>query len=258
MGGHRLCVDDWGSGPAVLLAHGMWCDAGMFQDLAQLLAQRARVIVPDLRAHGRSEVPSTRWSVADLADDLAAVLDQLEIPKVVLAGFSMGGMAAAEFALKYPQRLAGLMLIGTSLAPENILRTAEINSLSRIIQLTGTPRFLPAEASKPTFSPSFRRRNPREITRWESVVRAMPPAALIQALKAVGGRRALLDRIHEVSVPVTVVSGGADKIMKPRHSAAIHQQIPGSKLVIYPYAGHAVPTERPGDVAELLGEMLQG
>lgn len=260
VGGLRLCLDDWGpaDAPAVLLAHGMWCDAGMFTALAQRLAPQARVIAPDLRAHGRSEVPSSRWSVADLADDLAAILDQLEIPKVVLAGFSMGGMAATEFALKYPERLTGLMLIGTSVSAENVLRTAQINTLSKLIELTGTPRFMPAEASKSTFSREFRRRNPREITRFESVVRAMPKAALIQGLKAVVHRRPLLERVHEITVPVTIVSGGADEIMKPKLSEAIHRRIPGSKLVIYPNAGHAVPTEKPGEVAGLVEEMAKG
>jgi pimeloyl-ACP methyl ester carboxylesterase len=260
VGGLRLCLDDWGptDAPVVLLAHGMWCDAGMFQGLAQLLAREARVIVPDLRAHGRSEVPSSRWSVADLADDLAATLDQLEIPHVLLAGFSMGGMAATEFALKYPERLSGLLLIGTSVSAEDFLRTTQINTLSRIIQLTGAPSFMPTEASKSTFSPSFRRRNPKEITRWESVVRAMPRQALIQGLKAVVSRRPLLEQIHEIKVPVTIVSGGADEIMKPKHSEAIHRRIPGSKLVVYPNVGHAVPTERPRDVAELVEEMVKG
>lgn len=230
----------------------------MFNGVAQLLARKARVIVPDLRAHGRSEVPSTRWSVADLADDLAATLDQLEIDKVVLAGFSMGGMAAAEFALKYPQRLTGLLLIGTSVSAEDFFRTTQINTLSKIIELTGAPSFMPTEASKSTFSSPFRRRNPKEITRWESVVRAMPRQALIQGLKAVVSRRPLLERVHEITVPVTIVSGAADEIMKPKLSEAIHRRIPGSKLVVYPHVGHAVPTERPGDMAELIEEMVKG
>src|SRR5262245_55878753 len=134
----------------------MWCDAGMFNDVAQILARKARVIVPGLRAHGRSEVPAAKWSVADVADDLAAILDQLEVKKVVLAGFSMGGMAAVEFGLKYTARLDGLMLIGTSAAAEDLLRTAEINSLAKIIEFTGAPSFMPGEASKHTFSAAFR------------------------------------------------------------------------------------------------------
>jgi 3-oxoadipate enol-lactonase len=256
VGGLRLCLDDRGQGPVVVLAHGMWCDAGMFQSLAQLLATRARVLTPDFRAHGRSDVPTSSWSVADLAGDLAAILDQLEVPNAVLLGFSMGGMAAVEFALRYPARLTGLILVGTSAAAEGLVRSAEIKTLARLIDLTGPARFLPNEASRATFSSPFRRRNPREITRWESVVRAMPRAALTQALRAVAGRRPLLDQLNRIRVPVTIVAGAADRVVKPKSSEAMHQRLPGSTLVVYPGTGHAVPTERPGDVAELIDALL--
>lgn len=240
----------------MLLAHGMWCDAGMFATLAQQLSRRARVLVPDLRAHGRSEVPSKGWSVADLADDLEAMLDQLDVDKVVLAGFSMGGMGAVEFALRHANRLAGLALIGTSAAAEELVRRAQIRTLAKLIDLTGPASFLPHEASKATFSAEFRRRNPREITRWESVVRAMPRPALSQALRAVAGRRHLLDEISRIRVPVVIVAGGADAVVRPKWSEAMHQQVPGSRLVVFRGAGHAVPTERPGDVAELIEQLL--
>ncbi len=254
--GLTLCVDDWGAGPPVLLAHGMWCDAGMFTALARLLAPRARVLVPDLRAHGRSEVPEGNWTVGDVADDLAAILDQLGIGPVVLAGFSMGGMAAVEFALRYPTRLAGLVLIGTSASAEGVFRTLQIRSLARIIDLTGPARFLPSEASQATFSAAFRRAHPEEIRRWESVVRAMPRRALSQALRAVERRRHLLDEIHQIASPVAVIAGGADAVVRPRLSEKIHRRIPGSTLMILPGVGHAVPTERPDEVARAIESFL--
>ena len=254
--GLQLCVEDRGQGPAVLLAHGMWCDAGMFAALAQLLARQARVLVPDLRAHGRSDVPAKGWTIADLAEDLDALLGQLGVAKVVLAGFSMGGMAAVEFALRHGDRLAGLALIGTSAAGEELIRKAEILALARLIDLTGPARFLPHEASRATFSPEFRRRHSKEIARWESVVRAMPRAALSQALRAVAGRANLLEELSRIKVPVVIVVGGADSVVRPKWSRAMHRQVPGSRLVVYPSAGHAVPTERPGDIAELIQQLL--
>lgn len=255
--GLQLCLEERGEGPVVLLAHGMWCDAGMFNALAQLLARHARVLVPDLRAHGRSDVPASRWTVADVADDLVAILDQLDVARVVLAGFSMGGMAAVEFALRYPDRLAGLALIGTSAAREDLVRTAQIKALAKLIDLTGPARFLPHEASRTTFSAEFRRRNGKEIKRWESVVRAMPRAALSQALRAVAARRPLLEELPRIHVPVVIAAGGKDAVVRPKWSEAMHRQIPGSRLVIYPHAGHAVPTERPGDIAELIEHLLK-
>lgn len=254
--GLQHCVEILGQGPPVLLAHGMWCDAGMFAELAALLAPVARVLVPDFRGHGRSEVPATSWRIADLADDLVAMLDALKVQKVVLVGFSMGGMAAADFAIRYPERTAGLLLVGTSAAAEEPFRKLEINALARLIQLTGPPRFLPQEASRATFSPAFRKGHRREITRWESVVRSMPPAALIQSLRAVAGRPNLLPKLVEIPARVTIAVGGSDRVVRPRWSEAMHRALPGSRLEFFKGAGHALPMERPKEVARLVRDLL--
>ncbi len=254
----RLCVDDVGAGPVVLLAHGMWCDAGMFAELAAELARDHRVLVPDLRGHGRSDVPGAPWTIADLADDLFAILQQLSIPKFMLAGFSMGGMAAADFALRYGARLTGLALIGTSAAAEEFVRAAEIKALAKLIELAGPPKFLAHEASRSTFSAQFRKSRPAEVTRWESVVRAMRGPALVQALRAVGGRPSLLEQLGEVETQTLIISGAEDKVLRPRWSLAMHRRLPHSRLVSYQGVGHAVPTERPLEVAALLRGLESG
>ncbi len=254
----RLCVDDLGAGPVVLLAHGMWCDAGMFGRLAADLARDHRVLVPDLRGHGRSDVPAKPWSIADIAEDLYAIVRQLGVTRMVLAGFSMGGMAAAEFALRHGNRLAGLALIGTSAAREELFRAAQIKSLAKIIELAGTPKFLAKEASRSTFSPKFRSSDPAEVKRWESVVRAMSGPALVQALRAVAGRPDLLGQLSELQTPTLIITGTADKVLRPRWSEAMHRRLPHSRLVSYPGVGHAVPTERPLEVAALLRGLEAG
>ena len=129
----------------------------MFDRLAEDLARDHRVLVPDLRGHGRSAVPQSPWRIADLADDLTVLLDDSRVPRVTLLGFSMGGMAAVDFALRYGSRLEGLALVGTSAAAEDLVRIAEIRTLGRIIQLAGQPPFLAREASRAAFSPAFRK-----------------------------------------------------------------------------------------------------
>src|SRR5690606_23065953 len=194
--GLELLVEDQGSGPVVLLAHGMWCDAGMFSALVRDLSRDHRVLVPDLRGHGRSTVPDRQWQIADLATDLAALLDALSVPRVLLGGFSMGGMAAADFALRYPDRLTGLAFMGTSAASEEWIRIAEIRALARLIKLAGRPKFLGHEAARTTFSPAYRRDHPEEVERWVHTVHAMSRTALIHALHAVGSRPSLLERLE--------------------------------------------------------------
>ena len=257
--GLELLVEDRGSGPVVLLAHGMWCDAGMFEALANDLARDHRVLVPDLRGHGRSEVPASQWRIADLADDLRLILDGLRVPKVLLAGFSMGGMAAVDFALRYPDRLTGLALMGTSAATEEWFRAAEIRVLARLIEVTGKPRFLAREAARSTFSARFRKQQPAVVQRWEHTVQAMSGPALVHALRAVGSRPSLLDRLDEIRIRRRSCSAGSsDRILHPRWSRAMARRMPRSRLVALPGAGHAIPMERPADVAAWLRGLETG
>lgn len=256
--GLEFFLEDRGAGPAVLLAHGMWCDGAMFADLARDLARDHRVLIPDLRGHGRSAVPAKQWTIAQVADDLAGLLDAVRVSRVTLLGFSMGGMAAVDFALRYGSRLDGLALVGTSAAGEDLVRIAEIRTLARIIQLTGQSPILAREAARAAFSPAFRESNAAAVVRWESTVRAMSNGALIHALRAVAGRRSLLERLGEIQVPTLVVTGGADRVLKPRWSKAMHRRLRYSRLVTYPGVGHAVPTERPAEVAALLRGLREG
>ena len=168
----------------------------------------------------------------------------------------MGGMMAVEFAVRHPDRLTGLVMIGSSASAEDVMRRVEIASLAKLISLTGAPHFLPEESSKATFSKTYRKKHPEEVRRWEGVVRAMSPAALTQALHAVGRRRHLLGQIDQVRVPLTIVTGEDDRVVRPKLSEMIHRRVPSSRLVRIPGAGHAVPTERPEEIARLIEALL--
>ena len=227
----------------------------MFARLAADLARDHRVLVPDLRGHGRSSVPDKQWQIADLSDDLVKLLDQLHVQRVALLGFSMGGMAAVDFALRHPDRLEALALVGTSAGAEELVRAAEIRTLARVIQLTGPPPFLAREAARATFSSAFRKADPAAVARWESAIRSMGGVALIQALRAVASRPSHLDRLEEIRVPTAVVTGTRDRIVKPYWANTMQRRLRGSRLVSYSGVGHAVPIERPDELAGVLRDL---
>jgi len=254
----RLRVECWGGGPPILLAHGMWCDAGMFTTLAANLALDHRVLVPDLRAHGQSTVPDRPWRIADVSDDLLAIVDHFGHNQVALIGFSMGGMAAVDFALRYPGRVAQLGLICTSAAREAPVRRVEIAALASLIERVGPPHFLPRAAGRAAFSPAYHRSNPADFRRWAETVAAMEPRALVQALRAVAGRDHLLDRLGEITIPTLIVTGAADHVVAPRRSIEMRRRLPHSRLVRLEGAGHAAPVERAEEVAALLRDLTAG
>ena len=257
-GALRLRVECWGKGPPILLAHGMWCDAGMFTGMAVHLARDHRVLIPDLRGHGQSTVPDQPWRIADISDDLATIMDQLDCGQVILAGFSMGGMAAVDFVLRYPARVSQLALICTSAAREAPIRRLEITALAALIERVGPPHFLPRATARAAFSVAYQRENPGDFRRWAETVAAMDPPAMVQALRAVAGREDLLGRLGEIQVPTLIVTGSADHVVAPRRSLEMRRRLPRARLVQLRGAGHAAPVERAEEVAGLLRDLAGG
>ncbi len=232
-GGIRYLVRERGSGPPVVLAHGMWCEGGMFARMTDDLARDCRVIVPDFRAHGGTEVPGASWSVADLADDLALLLDQLGASPAVVAGFSMGGMAALHLALRHPECLRGLVLISTSAGAETLIRKLQIRGLARLLRLAGPPAWLAHEAARVAFSPRYRRSDPAAV------------------------RPAVTERLGEIRLPAVILAGTADRVLSPRGSELMRRRLSGARLLWLRGSGHVVPMERPEECAAAVRAVLE-
>jgi pimeloyl-ACP methyl ester carboxylesterase len=257
VGPARLFVRDEGQGDALLLAHGMWCAGHMFDPMVAELSTTHRVITPDLRAHGKSGVPRSSWSVADVAGDYLRVLDALRVDRVILGGYSMGGMAAVHFALRYPDRLSALILMSTSGSAEPWVRRREIDALAATVALVGAPHWLALQAAYGVFTPDFRRSAPEVVERWTNQVEAMTRAALIQALRAVSTRPSLEHRLSEITTPTLILAGQRDWHLSSQHSVVLSERIPGSQLAILPGVGHGLPIERPGETVKLIRAFLR-
>src|SRR5690349_9961316 len=108
-----LYVNEYGSGSPLLLVHGVTVTGEMFEPVVEHFAQRHRVIVPDMRGHGRSRAIPPPYTAAQLAADLAYLLDHLGIESTAVLGYSQGGAIAQQFALDYPRRCNRLILACT-------------------------------------------------------------------------------------------------------------------------------------------------
>src|SRR5689334_15977148 len=108
-----LFVHEEGAGPPLLLIHGLMINGAMYRGVLPALAARYRVIVPDLRGHGRSGALGGPYSVEQLARDLARLLDDLHVDAAHILGYSQGGAVAQQLARDYPTRVRGLVLACT-------------------------------------------------------------------------------------------------------------------------------------------------
>jgi pimeloyl-ACP methyl ester carboxylesterase len=110
--GIKLAYDDQGAGkPAFVFAHGWTCNRSFFAPQAAHFARRHRVVSVDLRGHGESEKPQGPYPIAAYADDIAHIIDHLNLGKAVVVGHSMGGTAALQLAADYPDHVAAIVMV---------------------------------------------------------------------------------------------------------------------------------------------------
>jgi 3-oxoadipate enol-lactonase len=237
--GRIVSYDDAGSGPPIVLLHAFPFDRRMWWSTAAALAGHRRVIAPDLRGFGDSP-GSGPFGIADLADDLAALLDVLGLSRATVLGLSMGGYVALAFAARHAARLEGLVLADTRAGADSpearhardegiaLLRTAQVDAYLDL-QL---PRLLSPGASDAL----------RSSTR---ALASRSPEAMIDALAAMRDRPDRRGELGQIAVPALVLVGAADGLTPPGEARALAAAIPGARLIELPDAGHLSNLEAP-------------
>jgi 3-oxoadipate enol-lactonase len=246
-------TDSGGSGEAVVLAHAIGTDHRMWDDLRPRLAADYRVVAIDARGHGRSPGAPRPYTLADLADDVAAVLDRLEIAKTHWVGLSMGGMIGQAFALRHPGRIDKLVLANTtsSYGPDG--RTMW-QARAKAVQEGGLAGISDTVAGR-YFSDDFRAKHP------EMVAKVMGRFLETSLEGYLGCCDAIANLDYSGDLPrmrarTLVIAGGADVGTPPAMSEALASKIPGARLAVIPGAAHLAAIERPVEFAQLVRDFL--
>lgn len=250
--GVELDVKVRGAGEPVLLVHGFPLTGAMWLPAMEHLPTGFTYIVPDLRGHGESTATDS-WTMADLADDLAAVLDELEERRrVVLVGLSMGGYVAMEFCRRYEACVRALALVDTR-AEADTPAAAEVRfSTAAKVLAEGTAVVANAMAEK-LFAPS----TPAPLRDyWKHVMLETSSAGMAGSLRAMAGRVDSFPTLRRLRIPVLIVVGAQDVITPPDCAQAMHEAVPQSQLHVMPNVGHMAPVEAPREFAAILGSFL--
>jgi len=232
-----LFVEQSGAGTPLLLIHGLMVSGAMYQGVLPALASHYRVIVPDLRGHGRSGALPEPYSVEQLARDLAQLLDDLHLDAAHVLGYSQGGAVAQQFARDYPRRVRGLVL-GCTYA---------YNMLSRRERLEGmlAPWFVRILGMRRLAGLLFSgvgggQRLPPETARWlEGILAANDKTrmvAAVEAMKAFDSRPWL----HQIRCPTLVIAGAEDTAVPLTHAHMLAERIPDAQLRVVDGAGHTL------------------
>jgi pimeloyl-ACP methyl ester carboxylesterase len=257
-GSVTLAVVDRGHGPPLVLLHGFPLNHSMWQAQIEYFSQSWRVIAPDLRGFGASQVVPGTASMEQMADDVHALLDTLRVDEsVVLAGLSMGGYVAFQFWRKYANRLRALVLCDTRSVPdspeaaEGRLKTAE-----KIRSLGSTEPLVEAMTPK-LFAPQTLREQPKLVEEQRQVMWHTAPNGAAAALLGMAARSDATDYLVTMALPVLVVVGEHDAIASVDEMRQIAQAIAGSEFAIVAGAGHMSPLENPADFNQALEAFLE-
>jgi len=266
--GHRLIYRIAGSGPAVVLIHGMLNSSRHWERVAQRLAERHTVIAPDLLGHGDSTAPRGDYSLGAHAAGIRDLLAAIGVDRASIVGHSLGGGIAMQYFWQFPERTERLVLVssgglGAEVSP--LLRTAALPPASWLLAAASDRRVLTAVAAA---GRALRDRGNRKAVYLEQFVRAVRPLgepgareAFVHTLRSVidvhGQRVSARDRLYLLeSMPTLIVWGGRDHTIPIAHGRDAHAAIPHSTFRILPAAAHFPHLEDPDGLADVLGEFF--
>jgi len=244
-----LFFEEHGAGTPVVFLHGFPFDHSIWMPLVPMLRDHARLILPDLRGFGQSPVTDDVYSMRLMAEDIAHLLDRLEIEKAVVVGHSMGGYITLSFAQAYPSRVLGLGLLATQSFADNPERRQARYKTAESVKHKGA-RVVASDMVK-TLTP--RQELVQSIC---DLILRTHPTGIVGALKGMAERPDLTGALSRMNVPAVVVSGAADQLMPRENIETLTQMLPKGWLVDIPGAGHMLMMEEPRLVADALLQLL--
>lgn len=241
-----------GSGPAILLIHGIGDNSTTWSTVQSKLAQRFTVIAPDLLGHGQSDKPRADYSVAAYANGMRDLLSVLDIERVTVVGHSLGGGVAMQFAYQFPQLVDRLILVGAGGVTKDVnvaLRIASLPMGTEALALLRLPLVLPAlqvvgRVGGAMFGSTGLGRDLPDVLRiLADLPEPTASSAFARTLRAVVDWRGqvvtMLDRCYLTeSVPVQLIWGSQDSVIPVSHAQMAHSAMPGSVLEIFDGSGH--------------------
>ena len=247
--GIQIAYTRKGAGKPLVLVHGYPLDHTIWDDVLTLLENDFDIILPDLRGFGESDVVEEKYKIADMAADIAGLLDQLNIEKTAIAGHSMGGYISLAFARAYPERVLGLGLIASQAPADSPERKqGRYEAAAEILKSGAEPV---AESMSAKLTP-----DKRVQAYVRGLIAAQPPVGLVGALKAMAERDDSTSILSSFQFPVVLVHGEADELIPAQRAHEIKTAIPQATLMTLANVGHMPMMEDPEATASALKNLL--
>jgi 3-oxoadipate enol-lactonase len=238
--------ETFGEGYPLVLIRGLGSNADHWYEQVPAFSTEYRVIVFDNRGVARSSDPGGAFSILMMAQDVIGLLDHLKMDSAHVIGLSMGGMIAQELAIRYPERVKGLVLASTHCGgPHQITASEEIRSIMMDMIRTGSEESKLKAAACLFYKKTLEKR-PEVARRYSEVSLKRPVSAktLSKQWEAISKHDAF-DRLSRIKAPTLVLTGDADVLIPQENSRILAESIPGAELKIISGGGHQVLVEQP-------------
>lgn len=267
--GHRRAYVRMGSGPAVLLLHGLGCDHTTWNPVIESLARTHTVIAPDLLGHGASDKPRADYSVGGYANGMRDLLTLLGIDTATVVGHSFGGGVAMQFAYQYPERTERLILVGSGgLGPEvtpaiRAITTPGFQQVMGLLSLPGLRHVATASMRALAASGVGALRDLDEVADiYDSFKDPDTRAAIRHVVRAVVDWRGqivtMADRAYLTeAMPMCVVWGADDLVIPVDHASNASALAPSARVEIIPNAGHFPHKDHPERFVKVVRDFIR-
>jgi len=245
-----------GEGPPVVLLHPFPVNHEFWLPVAQALATRYRIILPDLRGHGDSGAGDGPATMEKHAADIARVMDDAGIGRAPLVGVSIGGYVLFEFWRSHRGRAAALGLCNTKAPADSAeARAGRLQAAIEVLE-RGTEPFFESMIPR-LLGRSTRDTRPDLVDGALRMMRKMSPEDVAQVQRGMAARPDSMDTLKTINVPTLLVTGDEDVLTGVNEAELMRRHISGSQLRVIPKAGHYSPWERPEEVSQLLRQFLE-
>lgn len=268
--GHRCAFRIAGSGPAIVLIHGLGANSSAWNAVQARLAQRFTVIAPDLLGHGESDKPRNDSSIAAYANGLRDLLSVLNIDHATVVGHSLGGGIAMQFTYQFPEFVERLVLVGTGGVTRDVsiaLRLASLPMVGEALAALRLPGVQPAlrlagrVVRLTAGSTGFGRDLPNVLRLLADISEPAACAAFSRTVRSSidwrGQMISMLDRAYLAGpVPVQLIWGEQDSVIPVSHARLAHAAMPGSRLTIFEGSGHFPFDDDPDRFVEVVERFI--
>jgi 3-oxoadipate enol-lactonase len=244
-----------GDGPPVVLLHPFPVNHEFWLPMADVLSGRYRLILPDLRGHGDSDVGEGPATMEKHAADVVRVMDDAGADRAPLIGVSIGGYAIFELWRRHRNRVSALVLCNTKAPADNIeARAGRLQAADDVLE-RGTERFFEGMVQK-VLSATTRETRPDLVDGALSMMRKMSPQDVAQVQRGMAERPDSVETLKTINVRTLLITGQQDTMTGAKEAELMHQHIAGSTVQIISRAGHYSPWEQPEPASRLIRQFL--